>query len=410
MSPLDDWLAAQAAASADAIAAAISATHLTHRRPGFGHVVVPAAGSILASPEDAHWDPEPDYFYHWPRDAGVVMLAAALLHPQDPAAWDRRFADYVTFSLAIATRAGPPANPQRATTDAAHARFLRPDAELTALAGDAVPAEPRVNADGTADFEEWGRPQYDGPALRALSCLAWPGAATAETERLLAIDLAHVLAHAAAPCIGPWEDPPPARHAFTMLAQRAALCAAGPRLAAAGVAEAVARIDTAMGDLRTAGRFAASSATDGSDADIILGALLDPAGRFGVTEPAMAATAEDVERWSRARFALATDAAPLVGRWEGDVYFDGQPWLPTSLGFAEFYYRRAAGVNLDAAERRRCRARGEAILEAVRAARPTAGALPEQIDGATGAPRSCRNLTWSHAALIAAAHARRLAG
>ncbi len=410
---LDAWLAAQEQASAGAIAAAISATGLTHRRPGFGAAVVPAPGSILASPEDAHWDPEPDYFYHWTRDAGVVMLAAALLRPDDPAAWDRRFADYVAFSLATATRPGPAVNPQRASTDDAHARFLRGDADLAALDGDALLEEPRVNADGAVDFEDWGRPQYDGPALRAISCLAWPGAAPPETEALLALDLAHVLAHAAAPCIGPWEDPPPACHAFTLLAQRAALCAAAARLDGGAVEAAVARIDAAMADLwdGTAGHIRASSAMPSSDANIILGSLLqaDAAAPYGVCHPWMAATADHVERWSRERYALATEAAPLVGRWPGDVYFDGQPWLPTSFGFAEFYYRRAAAAELAPAERHRCRARGDAILEAVRAAFPKAGALPEQMDGTTGVPVSSRNLTWSHAALVAAAHARRAA-
>ena len=73
---LDGWLARQEAHSAKALAGAISARALRHHRPGFGVDVVPAAGSVLASPVGALWDPEPDYFYHWVRDAAVVMLAA----------------------------------------------------------------------------------------------------------------------------------------------------------------------------------------------------------------------------------------------------------------------------------------------------------------------------------------------
>ncbi|RAI03182.1 hypothetical protein DLJ53_01255 [Acuticoccus sediminis] len=415
MGALDDWLAAQETASAGAMAAAISATGLTHRRPGFGQSVVPAAGSVLASPEDAHWDPEPDYFYHWTRDAGVVMTAAALVRDADPTAWDRRFADYAAFSLRTATRPWTGPNPLRPTTDAAHVRFLRADADL-ALSGDRLLGEPRVNADGTPDFEDWSRPQFDGPPLRVLSCLAWPGVPPAEAHVLLGLDLAHVLAHAAEPAIGPWEDPPPARHAFTLLAQRAALRAGRDRLDTGAADAAIARIDAALSDLwdGEAGHMRASSiAPRGeSDANIVLGALLeaDDAAPFGVCDPWMIATADHVEAWSRMRFPIATETAPLVGRWPRDVYFGGHPWLPTSFGFAEFYYRRAAASALPQAERDRCRARGDLILDAVRAAFPEPGALPEQLDGTTGAPASCRNLTWSHAALIAAAHARRAAG
>ena len=54
---LDGWLARQEAHSAKALAGAISARALRHHRPGFGVGVVPAAGSVLASPVGALWDP-----------------------------------------------------------------------------------------------------------------------------------------------------------------------------------------------------------------------------------------------------------------------------------------------------------------------------------------------------------------
>ena len=408
---MDDWLAAQEEASAAAIAAAISATHLTHTRPGFGAAVTPTAGSVLASPEYARWDPEPDYFYHWARDAGVVMMAAALLRPRDPAAWDRRFADYVAFSLRIAEAVWEAPNPWRATTDAQHARFLRADADLAGRSAASILAEPRVNADGRPDFEDWNRPQFDGPALRALSLLSWHAALPEGGERLLGLDLAHVLAHAAEPAIGPWEDPPAARHAFILIAQRAALEAGAARLDRVARAAAVDRIDAALADLWVDEpphmRASDRAAPGEGDANVVLGALLqaDPAAPFGIGDPRIAATADHVTAWSRARFPVAADAG-LVGRWPGDVYFDGHPWLPTSFGFAEYFYRRAA-VEPDRAA---LVARGDAILAAAARLFPAPGALPEQVDRDTGAPRSCRNLTWSHAAFVAALHARRALG
>lgn len=398
---VEEWLARQESASAAAIAAAVSATHLVHERPGFGYRVSPAAGSVLASPVSARWDPDPDYFYHWARDAGVVMMTAPALHNVDPA-WDSRFAQYVAFSLAIARREGPAANPQRAATDAGHRKFLRDDDDLAALRGDAILGEPRVNADGTADFERWGRPQFDGPALRALSLFAWDGPETPQMTELIGIDLAHVLAHAAAPALGPWEEEPAALYGFTLLAQRAALRRGAERLPAHDVATALDRLESALDALwcETEGHLRASSAAAPgvSDAAVVLGALLEPtAATFGTGDPRMAATAAHIERWSLALYPIASEAHPLVGRWPQDVYFGGNPWLPTSLGFAEFHFHRGDI------------ARGEAYLDALARLLPEAGALPEQLERASGAPISCRDLTWSHAALIAAADARRAA-
>ncbi len=411
---MEAWLAQREKASAAAIEAAISATHLSHERPGFGYRVTPVAGSVLASPVSAHWNPDPDYFYHWLRDAGVVMATAPLLRHRDEAGWQRRMEDYAAFSLAIARQPGPTANPQSAKTAGDHQKFLRDDAELAALTGDAILGEPRVNADGTTDFERWGRPQFDGPALRALSLFAWDGPEPAAMPALLAIDLNHALTHAATPSLGPWEEEPEALYGFTLLAQRAALRRGADRLPQAPLLVAFAKIEAALEAMwcEREGHMRVSSAgaPGESDASIVLGALLDPsAPTFGVDDPRIVATVNHIERWSRELFPIATEMHPLVGRWPEDVYFGGNPWLPTSLGFAEFHFRRAATAP-DGDQAGRALAHGEAYLAAIARILPDATAfLPEQLDRTTGAPTSSRNLTWSHAALIAAAEARRKA-
>ncbi|MDT8343395.1 MAG: hypothetical protein RQ752_03070, partial [Thermohalobaculum sp.] len=249
---LDRWADAQAAASRAALAAAVSAEGFRHERPEFGQTVFAAPGSVLASRVRARWDPAPDYAWHWVRDAAVVMRLAPALAQTDPGAWRRRMADHVTFSLHIATRPGPDANPLRRATAAGFDRFLRPDAELAALRGDRLLAEPRANIDGSPDFERWSRPQHDGPALRALCCLGWGDAAPPGTAALLTLDLDYTLRHAAQPCIGPWEeDGEHDLHAFTLLAQRAALAAGAARggLGAAACAAARGQIEAALDTL-----------------------------------------------------------------------------------------------------------------------------------------------------------------
>ncbi|MEM6762876.1 MAG: glycoside hydrolase family 15 protein [Pseudomonadota bacterium] len=420
MEALDAWLEAQERYSAQALLASVSATGLSHHRPAFGQTVRPVRGSVLASCEQALWDPEPDYFYHWLRDAAMVMLAARRLPGAADDEGRRRFADYVGFSRHISTRGGPSINPQRGSTRPDARRFLRDDAELSALTGGALLGEPRVNADGSADFERWGRPQFDGPALRAISCLAWkamlnnrdgkgepPGLAA-----LLHIDLEHVLRHAAAPSIGPWEDEPAAVHAFVLLAQMAALEAGTAFVDQVEAKRAEAAIVDALNGLcvHDGGwlRHSSLAGPDATDANTVLGALLLAPDKtpFGVTDPRIIRTADHIEEWSRRVFPIATLARPLVGRWATDDYFGGHPWLPTSFGFAEYYFRRAAAGDGAAAA---CVSRGNAFLDAVRHFLPSAGPLPEQLHRDSGAPISCRDLSWSHAALIMAADARRAA-
>ena len=91
-----------------------------------------------------------------------------------------------------------------------------------------------------------------------------------------------------------------------------------------------------------------------------------------------------------------------IGRWAKDVYFDGNPWYPTTLGFAEIDYRIAALTGDTKAFDR-----AEARMALVQDFAPDPVIpLPEQFDRASGAPTSCLELTWSAAACLEAAAAR----
>ncbi|MBK0398313.1 hypothetical protein H0I76_03845 [Limibaculum sp. M0105] len=440
---LDAWLARQERVSRQALRACVSAEGFRHERPGFGQVVDAAPGSVLASRHKARWDPEPDYAYHWVRDAAVVMRLAPLLAQDEPETWRTRVEDYIAFSLRMATRPSPETNPLRATTRPDFQRFLRPDAELAALRGEKLLGEPRANIDGSVDVERWSRPQHDGPALRALSCMTAMAAGAAGTDALLALDLGYTLGHAAAACIGPWEEEGEHElHAFTLMAQRAAL-----RMAVAHGRPEGARADVALAHIEAAleGLVDATSGVLGaraggrpgtSDAAVILGALLtDPEDdRFGPTDPRVLGAAAWLIDWSRQSFAINRDGAPAIGRGPDDRFFGGNPWVPTTLGMAELHFalaerflagpsvpdaavasalfRRAADGGPAApsgdsgAMARWLVAGGEAFLATLRRHVPGDGRLPEQIHRETGAPVSCPDLSWSHAALVSAAHAR----
>ncbi len=425
------WIARQARVSAANLERAISATHLCRRREGFGQIVVPAPGSVLASPEMADWDPEPDYFFHWLRNSAIVMYAVAGLMGDaegeaDRARWRLHFGDFVSFSPALSRLDGPAflaRSRHRSATWADHQQFLRPDAEISALAGDAVLAEARFNPDGTIDITRWSRPQYDGPALRALACLRYLAAGGAETDELrslLRLDLAFTARHADHSCIGPWEEEEAqAHHYFTALVQLGAL-AHGRRWAEADAAVWQAAEDRLRAGLarRWSNRHgvyaAARDDPAGSPGDLVDAAELVavvsaalPSGAHSADDPRVHATQAAIEdmfaRTLPINRALPAGSAPALGRWRGDRYFGGGAWYPTTLAAAALCYMRACDPNQDGPALAR---RGDAYMATVQALTPADGSLSEQVDRSTGRPSSARHLSWSYAAFLEAARLR----
>jgi glucoamylase len=420
-----DWVAERRRGAVRALRSAISATHLEHRRAGFGWAVRPAPGSILASPLQARWDPDPDYFHHWIRDAAMAIRAfpevLEIVDTCEHAWWRQAFRDHVRFSLAISDpgRRGPEANPLAATTRPEQRRYLRPDAELRALAGAAWLEEPRFAADGGPDLERWNRPQDDGPALRASACLAVvaarPELADPEVESLLRRDLGHVRRVAGRPAIGPWEDGPVRRTGFALIAQWDALDRGAAWLQDLGepgeadelreAAAAVMRLIGETADPDAAVWRESIEAPPGTLDSATILAILDAGrteGPLALTAPRTLGTAAALERLFGRLYGISRGrAVPAIGRFAADTFFGGNPWYPATLGFAELHYRIAADRGDAAAF-----AKAEAWMTLIESVAPEGDALPEQFDRETGAPVSCKALTWSAAAFVRAAAAR----
>jgi glucoamylase len=430
---LDASIARQTAASIAALERAISATHLCRRRQRFGQVISPAPGSVLASPVFADWDPQPDYFFHWIRDSALVMRTVAELIEDAPDAverahWQRHFADFVRFSLKLIE---PDTSCLSALTRASGAcsatdqKFLRKEAELRALDGDALLAEPRFNPDGSLDIFHWSRPQYDGPALRALTCLRYlqaGGPLTDELVRLLRRDLEFTVAHAGEPCIGPWEEPEQhANHYYVELVQLAALVhgrawadknrAGKWHTAEQRLRDGLEQYWSERHQVLSAMRpTATESADDLLDAATLL-AVWDadlPDGPHSIADPRLERTQAAVETLFVREFPInhARTAGPALGRSRGDRYFGGGAWYPTTLAAAGLCYRRA---RRDQLRRRDLIAQGDAFMATLSELTPADGALSEQIDRSTGTPASASHLTWSYAAFVSTARARRMA-
>jgi glucoamylase len=209
---LSAWIERQWPHAAAQMLRSISPLGIVKTRPGFDQTIRPLPGAVVASPVPASYDPDPDYFFHWYRDSAIVIDALRLLHAEGQAgdAAPRLFGEFVRFSAALAqldgrTLAAASAE-WRPRVAADFLQFLRPDSELQGVHAEAVAAETRVNADGTLDISNWGRPQNDGPALRALAVLRWlrrvslDAGLRATCEELVHRDLRFTRAHWRQPC------------------------------------------------------------------------------------------------------------------------------------------------------------------------------------------------------------------
>jgi len=424
---LERWGDALVRHAAAKIPRAISATSLVKERAGFGQTVRPAPGSVLASAASTQLD----YFFHWLRDSALVIDATRVFIRRglDADAWMSRYHDFVRFSLglnAIDGRALVAAGGFRERAQADHLKYIRPDEELSAVHGARVPGDVRFNADGTIDYFDWHRPQNDGPALRALTCLRFAddGIGSAAADALIRGDLAYTARNAGAPCYDIWEEDW-AQHYNTVIAQYAAL-RHGARWAeergeAAFAAELAARRDE-LADLLDrywdeSGGLLRSRLPGGEKADekaldfsLILGVVHAglESGPHSVADPRVRTTFLWQQAMFRDTYAINAGRASgiMFGRYKGDTYISGGAWYISTFAAAEYHYRLAVAVPNESEEHI---ASGDAILARVRNFIPASGDLSEQFDQTTGEQTSAEDLTWSYAGFVTAWAAREAA-
>ncbi len=430
--PLEVWAEEQVRHSAAKLTQCISATGLVKERPGFATRVQPAKGSCLASTTSA----DPDYFFHWLRDSVAVMDAVRVLIRcgEDVEGWTRRFNEFVTFSLGLRNISGASFLKDhpgfRDKMDPSFLQFVRPDDEIAAVEGERVLGEARYNVDGTFEFIRWNRPQHDGPAARALTCMRFwneglvTGGAKTRLADLIRGDLDYTARFCGEPCFDIWEEDL-AQHYYTTLVQYAAL-EEGARWAKAECdafyAAQLQEKGRWLSDLLNQfwsprdGLIRSRILEDGSaggkalDFAVILGVLHAglAAGAHRVQAPHVRATFQKLEELFVREYALnrGRESGVVFGRYKGDTYVSGGAYYFSTFGAAEYYYRLAAAVPLDAAN---LIAKGDAILSRTREFIPVSGDLTEQLDQTTGAQTSAPDLSWSYACFITAWDARQAA-
>jgi len=353
--PLTAWMAQQEARSWQHMLENISP-----QAPKRAGDPAPLPGIVVAAPQRQN----PDYYFHWVRDSAIVMRTAAdalALHRPftDRARFTRQFGDFLALS-----------------------RRLQQTPSKYGL------GEPRYTVAGGIDPLPWSRPQYDGPALRALAVLAYFGAAEAAgpaDARLnaLALDVLETDLDFVATVwdqrgFDAWEELR-ADSYHTRLVQLAALERGARWLAQHGEApervaryrEVAARLEPLLDDHwdPTRGFLRAQLAivaTDGYttkrtdlDSEVIVGVV--DADREGVAHAVLddrvQATVAVLEDLYRARYPINQRGGLGLGygRYADDSYFGGNPWVFITADFATFYYRLArqlqAGASLSVTAR-----------------------------------------------------------
>jgi glucoamylase len=433
MEPLGRWIERQYRHSAVAMLRSVSPVGIVKVRPGFSQTVRPQRGSIVASPVLGAYDPEPDYFFHWFRDSAVVIDALRILF-QDEAMdgeFFSHFADFVRFSLSLQELDGSTTSgsPWRDSIASDYRQYVREEADLAAVHGEALLGETRVNPDGTLDISKWPRPQYDGPAMRAIVLLHWQNAVRFENElgaavdALLRADLRFTLRHWREASFDIWEEEK-GLHYYTLRASARALEAGADWFERRGErADATAcRSDTKAileildgfwrEDLQFyKSRILESQAPTAKELDIsVIFAAIHAGGdsaTHSVRDPRMHATLARLEALFDTEYAINRNRGAArgtaMGRYAGDVYYSGGAYYFSTLAAAEFCFRAAA----QSPAMKQLTERGDAFLETIRAYTPASGELSEQFDQHTGVQRSAQQLAWSYAAFITCTHARR---
>jgi glucoamylase len=324
-------------------------------------------GSVLASPSQV----DPDYYFHWIRDAALVM---------DP-----------VLDIAISRHgnefsSGVSEEERRSCAQMVldYAAFSRQNQLADALSG---LGEPKFYVNGKPYDLPWGRPQNDGPALRAITLIKLAGAlvkagkedfvrkylydSKLPTHSLIKTDLEYVAKTWRNSTFDLWEEVK-GQHFYTWMVQRRAL-REGSQVArylgdegAAVYYESIAhKIDNALEEFWRPDRgyvIATINQTDGIaggindkysnlDIAVVLGVLHGTKAKsknekdisFSVLDDRIVTTAyvtrKVFQQIYRVNVSTSSSMGAAIGRYPEDRYYGGNPWVLTTLAMGEYLYR-----------------------------------------------------------------------
>ncbi|USW54704.1 Putative glucoamylase, carbohydrate binding module family 20, six-hairpin glycosidase superfamily [Septoria linicola] len=395
-------------------------------------------GIVVASPSKQN----PDYFYTWTRDAALTIKCLVDQFLAGQTSLEGTIQDYINSQAALQTVNNPSGG------------------LCTGGLG-----EPKYQVDGTQFTGNWGRPQRDGPALRATAMIAYAryliskGQTSQVTNIIWPIvsnDLTYVSRYWNQTGFDLWEEVNSASF-FTTASQYRALVE-GSALAAQ-IGKTCAHCDSQAPQVLCflqsywTGSYILSNTgggRSGKDANSILASihLFDPAtgcnsNTYQPCSDRALANHKQVTDSFRSVYSINNGIAQgkgvAVGRYSEDVYQGGNPWYLATFAAAEqlydavYQWRQQGSITItsvslpffkdiySSAATGTYSSSTTTFTSIVNAAlayadgyfanaqqyTPQNGALAEQYSRSNGSPLSAADLTWSYAAFLTALNARK---
>ncbi|KAF2267349.1 glucoamylase [Lojkania enalia] len=430
---LEEWIVGQGPVAFSGVLANIGSTGAK----SYGA----SQGIVLASPSKSN----PDYFYTWTRDSALVFKALVdQFITSEDTNLQIEINDYISAQAKLQT-------------------VSNPSGELSNGAG---LAEPKYMPDGTAFTGDWGRPQRDGPALRATALIAYgrwllannyDSAARDIVWPIVRNDLAYVAQYWNQTGFDLWEEVNGSSF-FTTAVQHRALVEGSAFAGSIGqsCASCNSQAPQILCFLQTYwnGQYIVSNINtnigrSGKDVNSVLASIhtFDPeAGcddaTFQPCSPRMLANHKVLTDSFRPVYGINNGipqgSAVAVGRYPEDVYFNGNPWYlatlaaaeqlysalyqfnktgsititSTSLPFWQSIYPSAASGNFPSSSptfaslTSSLKTYADGYVAIVQKYTPSNGGLAEQFDKSNGSPLSAVDLTWSYASFLTMVSAR----
>ncbi|KAL1962884.1 hypothetical protein VTN77DRAFT_9062 [Rasamsonia byssochlamydoides] len=390
-------------------------------------------GIVVASPSTSN----PDYFYTWTRDSALTLKVLIDLFKNGNSSLQGVIEEYIDAQAYIQTVSNPSG---------------------TLSTGGL--GEPKFNVDMSAYTGSWGRPQRDGPALRATALIAFGewlidnGYSTYASDIVWPIvrnDLSYVAQYWNETGYDLWEEVDGSSF-FTIAVQHRALVEGANFASSLGTScswctSQAPEILCYLQSFWTGSYILANfeSSRSGKDVNTILGSIhtFDPEAAcddttFQPCSPKALANHKVVVDSFRDLYTINDDAAEgvavAVGRYPEDTYYNGNPWFLCTLAAAEqlydalyqwnnigsititdvslaffqsLYSGAAVGTYSSSSSEYASivdavKTYADGFLSIVETHAMTNGSLSEQYSKTDGFQLSARDLTWSYAALLTA--------
>lgn len=372
------------------------------------------SGAVIASPSKTM----PDYFAHWSRDAAMVenALYEVYLSSHDNALRSKlidQAKNWLRFEI----------NAQKLS--------------LKAVAGI---GEPKYQVDGTVITYPWGRPQDDGPALRARAAMQWTpllglkqsdSKFSKEIKDLVQNDLTYLEKRISEPSFDIWEEIN-ATHFFTRVVQLSAFKKAA-LFYKKDYNTQIKQLRNQLKDFIVDGRNYVSASIHWVggwkhkktqlDTSVLIAANMElfedeifdqaiSSKNKKTYAEYLTTSAMDLEKFFRGAYQINANLAipTAMGRYPEDVYTgittDGpsNPWFITTHATAEFYCKLAkhAESHGDKVKGELYRAKGKDFFARTLLHKGKEGEMSEQYSRKDGTLMGANNLTWSYASFITA--------